>query len=508
MDEATMTGADMKQREKIVKSMKKNFKDFRKRYGERAKEVMYATATKMAMKEDLQGSSVAKVPYKEMDMENLVQDAIKEIPEDDGPHTSTIGDMDAANFQTVAKPEDVVNQANNEGNRESTAVIATRKTGKPFKAIRSKGPKSYGPEDLSGAVASVAIGEGFDDYKSIAHDLVKKHGKNITKKHIDDYAKDRDSRSGLDHEEVMSHVRNMNEAVKDAADKGEYDYEGDMAKSSLRTIVRNAQMMHDMLGEDTNLPEWVASKVTLAEDYIVAAAQYMQSEMNEEVEQIDELSNKTLKSYAKKAASSIVKTNSTGNIDKKRATGIIRASEKLGVSHQPVVRATLAAGQENLHKSRGDVELAASSAKTKKANLSAFKKSVNKVKEEVELDEISKELAWKAADKASEKTRVAAYHSIYGGESGHKMFQKAVRQHKKISDYASAKTPKVPYVKEENEDPYSETTPHTLGGWRGSSRNPAHQETPKKKYKKTRSQERFDSRFKEMDANYPHRSDN
>lgn len=118
-----MTDADMKQREKIVKSMKKNFKDFRKRYGADAKNVMYATATKMAMKESV-----------------------------------------------------------------------------------------------------------------------------------------------------------------DEADKGEYDYEGDMAKSSLRTIARNAQMMHDMLEEDTNLPEWVASKITLAEDYIVSAAQYMQSEMSEEVE--------------------------------------------------------------------------------------------------------------------------------------------------------------------------------------------------------------------------------
>ena len=392
MDEAKMTDADMAQREKIVKSMKKNFKDFRSRYGSRAKEVMYATATKMAMKEDAieenkyslpagsmkpetpakpksylekrfghlkpgesaslkgdpkevkkpmkedaieegevkkankekknayvasiiqkklhpsvlpstaygrrklkeehpaQGSSVTKVPYKVMDMDNLVQDAIKDIPEDDGPHTSTVADSDAINFQTVAKPEDVVNQANNEGNRESTAVTALRKTGKPFKAIRSRGPKSYGPEDLSGALASVAIGEGFDDYKDIAQHLVKKHGKNVTKKHIDDFAKTRDSRSSLDHDEVMSHVRNVKEAVKDEADKGEYDYEGDMAKSSLRTIIRNAQMMHDMLDENTNLPEWVASKVTLAEDYIVAAAQYMQSEMSEEVE-LDEISS-------------------------------------------------------------------------------------------------------------------------------------------------------------------------------------------------------------------------
>ena len=51
MKEAEMTDADMKQREKNVKGMKKNYKDFVAKYGDRAKDVMYATATKMAMKE-------------------------------------------------------------------------------------------------------------------------------------------------------------------------------------------------------------------------------------------------------------------------------------------------------------------------------------------------------------------------------------------------------------------------------------------------------------------------
>jgi hypothetical protein len=39
--------------------------------------------------------------------------------------------------------------------------------------------------------------------------------------------------------------------------------------------------MHDMLSDDTNLPEWVQSKITLAEDYISTASNYMQGEMNE-----------------------------------------------------------------------------------------------------------------------------------------------------------------------------------------------------------------------------------
>ena len=49
--EETMSAPEKQKREDIVMSMKKNMADFKKRYGKRAKEVMYATATKMAMQE-------------------------------------------------------------------------------------------------------------------------------------------------------------------------------------------------------------------------------------------------------------------------------------------------------------------------------------------------------------------------------------------------------------------------------------------------------------------------
>jgi hypothetical protein len=86
-------------------------------------------------------------------------------------------------------------------------------------------------------------------------------------------------------------AQNMGEAIKDQADVGEYDYEGDMAKSQLRSIMTNAKRMHDMLEDNTNLPEWVQSKITLAEDYVLTAANYMEGEMNEEVEMVDEKIN-------------------------------------------------------------------------------------------------------------------------------------------------------------------------------------------------------------------------
>jgi len=70
----------------------------------------------------------------------------------------------------------------------------------------------------------------------------------------------------------------------EAKEKQEYDYEGDMAMSQLKSIIANSQRMHDMLSEDTNLPEWVQSKITLAEDYLSTASNYMQGEMNEETD--------------------------------------------------------------------------------------------------------------------------------------------------------------------------------------------------------------------------------
>ena len=50
IDEKTLTKMEMKKREEIVKSMKDKASDFEKRYPGRGKEVMYATATKMAKK--------------------------------------------------------------------------------------------------------------------------------------------------------------------------------------------------------------------------------------------------------------------------------------------------------------------------------------------------------------------------------------------------------------------------------------------------------------------------
>ena len=80
------------------------------------------------------------------------------------------------------------------------------------------------------------------------------------------------------------HVNKV-KGMREEKDPNEYDKEGDMAKNQLKTLVRNASDLMKMMGDDDNLPEWVQSKITKAEDYIVSVRDYLQSEkekMNEE----------------------------------------------------------------------------------------------------------------------------------------------------------------------------------------------------------------------------------
>ena len=86
------------------------------------------------------------------------------------------------------------------------------------------------------------------------------------------------------HEKLAMHIADKfhGSGIDEEKDPREYDYEGDMAKSKLRSIIANAQTVHDMLKDDTNMAEWVQSKITLSADYISTVRDYITSETNEE----------------------------------------------------------------------------------------------------------------------------------------------------------------------------------------------------------------------------------
>jgi len=87
--------------------------------------------------------------------------------------------------------------------------------------------------------------------------------------------------SGMIHHVDAKDIRKA-DIKEEAKDPKEYGYEGDMAMNQLQTIMRHAEYLMKMMKPDTDLPEWVQSKITLAADYIQTSCDYMTSEMKEE----------------------------------------------------------------------------------------------------------------------------------------------------------------------------------------------------------------------------------
>lgn len=76
-------------------------------------------------------------------------------------------------------------------------------------------------------------------------------------------------------------ARTVYKQANEAKDPREYGYEGEMAISQIKSIMNHANQMMGMLKPETDMPEWVQSKITLANDYIQTAADYFATEMTE-----------------------------------------------------------------------------------------------------------------------------------------------------------------------------------------------------------------------------------
>ena len=116
------------------------------------------------------------------------------------------------------------------------------------------------------------VGVKANMYDRIEKDMGKKRKQGI------DRAMDRVMGARKTNEEIDYEysLQVLDEALA-AVDKGEYDYEGAMARNQLQTTLRNCQDLIDMLDDDENMPEWVQSKITLAQDYITSVRDYLQS---------------------------------------------------------------------------------------------------------------------------------------------------------------------------------------------------------------------------------------
>jgi hypothetical protein len=77
--------------------------------------------------------------------------------------------------------------------------------------------------------------------------------------------------------------------VNEANDPHEYA-DGEMSIHELKQIKAHAEWILEMLKPDTDMPEWVQAKITLAADYLSTACDYLHVEMNESTTETDKYS--------------------------------------------------------------------------------------------------------------------------------------------------------------------------------------------------------------------------
>jgi len=106
---------------------------------------------------------------------------------------------------------------------------------------------------------------------------------------------------------------------RDPADQGEYDQEGEMAKDSIQTVVRHAQALEKILGDNDNLPEWVQAKLAKIEGMMTAVDDYMQNQESDNEMAMGEESTRKRDSHAERAGRKVTKDI---EYDEKKKDGI------------------------------------------------------------------------------------------------------------------------------------------------------------------------------------------
>ena len=147
LDEKTLTSAESKKKEEIVKSMKKSFDGFKKRYGERAKDVMYATATARAkdvaeQSSQLTGSAATANKIKQLKVQQSLLQKQQQLEKQK---------------EALAKTnEEYVDEASYSA-KAARAGEDIGKPGKAFAKIAKEAGKRYGSKERGEKVAGAVL---------------------------------------------------------------------------------------------------------------------------------------------------------------------------------------------------------------------------------------------------------------------------------------------------------------------------------------------------------------
>ena len=121
--------------------------------------------------------------------------------------------------------------------------------------------------------------------------------------------------------------RKTNEGDLEITDRGEYDQEGEMAKDDIKTIVRHAQALEKILGDNDNLPEWVQAKLAKIEGMMTAVDDYMQNQEGDDEMAMGEEKTSTRDNRAEKAGRKVTKDIEYDEKKKDHIHGKKRGSE-------------------------------------------------------------------------------------------------------------------------------------------------------------------------------------
>ena len=247
--EAEMTDAQMKRREEIVKSMKDNEADFKDRYGDRWKEVMYATATKQAMSEAVQ-------------------------------RPLRVGDYVHAGFAVKGGAGFSGRVDKIDGNYVYVNVSKDKSV-----QFKDDPLTRWGDRIIKAPIKNVSLQEEDTKYQEYFRAQLKKHGyespADIPDDKKDDFFNTVDAGYQAKNETMKSfEVDTMTEAESFRASDDQ-----DMMSSQLHALATKSAKIHEMLkaADHRDIPAWIQTKVSNAIADITAILDYMMFEESDPI---------------------------------------------------------------------------------------------------------------------------------------------------------------------------------------------------------------------------------
>ena len=161
-------------------------------------------------------------------------------------------------------------------------------------------------EDIYQAMKATALEKAVDRYGADAEDVLRGRAINVAKKQVKMKNTDRLKeivKNKLSEKKSKEFPDLTGDGKVTKADilkgrgvelKEEADYEGEMAKSELYRLIKNAKLIMSMLDDDTQLEGWVQSKITKAADYLNSVSQYLEFQSVNNSNPLDEKTEYTI----------------------------------------------------------------------------------------------------------------------------------------------------------------------------------------------------------------------